>query len=62
MKVRIDDDNCRGHGICCTLSPDVFDISDDGYAVALVAEVPAASEQAVATAAARCPERAIILS
>ncbi|ROO85559.1 ferredoxin [Actinocorallia herbida] len=62
MKVRIDEDNCRGHGICCTISPDVFDISDDGYAVALVAEVSASQEESVSTAAARCPERAIILS
>lgn len=62
MKVQIDEDSCRGHGVCCTLSPEVFDISDDGYAVALLPEVPAEFEQAVKTAATRCPERAILLS
>ena len=33
MKVNVDEDRCRGHGMCM-LCPDVFQMADDGYAVA----------------------------
>lgn len=59
MKIIIDEDRCRGHGVCCTLSPETFDLSDDGYAVLAVPEVPRESEQAARSAAMSCPERAI---
>ena len=59
MKVVIDEDRCRGHAVCCTLCPEVFDLSDDGYAVVEPAGVPPQFEQAVRTAATSCPERAI---
>ncbi|MBA9005351.1 ferredoxin [Thermomonospora cellulosilytica] len=59
MKVTVDEDRCRGHGVCCALCPEVFDLSDDGYAVVLTPEVPAEFEEAVRTAVRQCPERAI---
>ncbi|MFD3813433.1 ferredoxin [Rhodococcus sp. NPDC058639] len=62
MKVSVDDDSCRGHGVCLALCPDVFDLSDGGYAVTLVSEVPAEHEDSVREAAASCPERAITLT
>jgi ferredoxin len=62
MRAEVDADGCRGHGVCMTLCPQVFDLTDDGYAVVLVSEVPAEHEAAVRTAADRCPERAISLS
>lgn len=62
MRVVVDDELCRGHGVCCSLCPDVFDLSDDGYATVLVDDVPAAHEEAVASAVTRCPERAISVS
>ena len=34
MKVWVDEDRCRGHGMCLTLCPEVFNMHDDGYAVA----------------------------
>ncbi|MFF0081844.1 ferredoxin [Streptomyces canus] len=61
MKAAVDDDRCRGHGICCSTCPDVFDLSDDGYAVVLVPEVPAEHENDVRRAARSCPEHAITL-
>ena len=61
MRVAIDEDLCRGHGVCVSLCPEVFDLSDDGYATVLVDEVPGAHEDAVASAVKRCPERAITL-
>ena len=59
MKVSVDIDRCKGHGICWSLCPEVFELTDDGYAVVLVDEVPAEHEEQVATAVRQCPERAI---
>ncbi|ABW13326.1 ferredoxin [Frankia sp. Mgl5] len=62
MKVTVDADGCCGHSTCCTLCPEVFTLSDDGYAVVEVDEVPAEFEKAVREAVANCPERAITAS
>ncbi|MGY1503229.1 ferredoxin [Streptomyces sp. QTS52] len=62
MKATVDEDRCRGHGVCWTLCPEVFDLTDDGYAEVLVPEIPAEHENAVRTAVGSCPERAIVLS
>ena len=59
MKVAVDEDRCRGHGMCLTLCPDVFQMTDDGYAVADPSEVPAGLESAAQEAIANCPEQAI---
>jgi ferredoxin len=58
MKAVIDTDRCKGHGVCCTISPDVFTLTDDGYAEAS-SDVPSPQEDAVQEAVANCPERAI---
>ena len=60
MKVEVDADRCRGHGMCLTLCPDVFQMTDDGYAVADPSEVPAGLEDAAKDAIANCPEQAIV--
>ena len=62
MKVSVDDDRCRGHGVCCSLCPEVFELSEDGYAVVADPDVPAEHQDAVRSAAATCPERAITVS
>jgi len=62
VKVTVDDDRCRGHAVCCTLCPEVFTLTDDGYTVAQTPEVPAGSEEAVRAAARNCPEHAITVS
>ena len=59
MKVTVDEDNCRGHGMCLTFCPEVFEITDDGWAVAAPGDVPAELEGAVREAIDNCPERAI---
>jgi ferredoxin len=59
MKVTVDDDSCRGHGVCAALCPEVFTLTDAGYAQALDTEVPEAFEPTVTEAIAACPERAI---
>ncbi len=62
MKAHVDTDRCRGHGICWGLCPQVFELTDDGYAVVLVDDVPAEHEAAVADAVRQCPERAITVT
>jgi ferredoxin len=59
VKVTVDEDRCAGHGVCLTLCPEVFDLNDDGWAVANPEEVPAELETAAREAIENCPERAI---
>jgi ferredoxin len=59
MKVTVDDQRCRGHGVCTTLCPEVFQLNDDGYSEVQIPEVPAALEESARQAIADCPEQAI---
>jgi ferredoxin len=59
MKVSVDDQRCRGHGMCLTLCPEVFSLTDDGYAVAITSPVPTELEAATRAAIECCPEQAI---
>ena len=59
MKAVVDEDRCRGHGMCLTICPEVFEIGDGGYAEVSVDEVPPEHAAAVAEAVACCPEQAI---
>lgn len=59
MRVSVDEDRCAGHGMCLTLCPEVFQMTDDGWAVADPETVPAGSEDAAREAIDNCPERAI---
>jgi ferredoxin len=60
VKVTVDEDRCRGHGMCLTLCPDVFHMTDDGYAVADPSDVHAGLEGAANDAIQNCPEQAIV--
>ena len=62
MNVSVDDERCAGHGVCVSICPEVFELTDDGYAAVLLPEVPAEHEEAVQSAVRRCPERAITAS
>ena len=45
--------------MCLTLCPEVFEMTDDGWAVADPGDVPTELEDAAREAIANCPERAI---
>jgi ferredoxin len=62
MKVRVDEDRCRGHGMCVSACPKIFAIGEDGYAITLVSEVPAQLHDAARLAVVQCPEGAITVS
>jgi ferredoxin len=59
MKVRIDTSKCTGHAQCAANGPDLFDLDEDGYALALDGDVPAHLEGQARAGADACPERAI---
>jgi ferredoxin len=59
MKVWVDEERCRGHGVCVTLCADVFSITDDGFAVSIDSDVPTELEAATREAIDCCPEQAI---
>lgn len=46
--------------MCLTLCPEVFQMTDDGYAVADPSDVPDGLEGAAKDAIANCPEQAIV--
>ena len=62
MNVTVDDDRCRGHGVCTAVCPEVFALTDDGYSTVLLPEVPPEFEDQVRDAAASCPERAVVVT
>jgi ferredoxin len=62
VKVEVDADCCGGFGQCVTLCPDVFELTDAGYAVVLLPDVPAAFEAVVREAERACPTHAITVT
>ena len=61
VKVRIDSNQCTGHGRCYALAPDVFAPDDSGYGTVIVTEVPPELEAQARAGEQNCPERAITL-
>ncbi len=59
MKVLVDKNICAGFGVCLGLSPEVFELHEDGYATVLVSEVPPELEDVVRQAVSQCPANAI---
>jgi ferredoxin len=59
MNVTVDDDLCRGHGVCAAVCPSVFVITDGGYAETTRTDVPKELRPAVREAVDGCPEHAI---
>lgn len=48
-------DDCIGCGVCNSICPEVFEMDDDGLAVALEGDFPPDLEDAVRDAADSCP-------
>jgi ferredoxin len=61
MRVEVDADCCGGFGHCVILCPDVFELTDAGYAVVLLPDVPSELEAVVREAEQNCPTHAIAI-
>ncbi|MEU0495871.1 ferredoxin [Mycobacterium sp. NPDC006124] len=59
MRVVVDDGACAGHGACVAICPEVFALTDDGYAEAVLSEIPPHLQASVDEAIDASPERAI---
>ncbi|APM41059.1 ferredoxin [Clostridium kluyveri] len=59
MKALVDKATCISCGLCPEVCPDVFDMDDDGKAVAAANEVPKTSQDSAKEAAESCPVSAI---
>lgn len=59
MRVKVEQSKCHGHNRCVALAPEVFDVDDEGLAVVVQEDVPAAQDKRVRRAELACPERAI---
>lgn len=62
MHVDVDADVCGGFGTCVTKAPQVFELTDAGYTVVVLPDVPENLEAAVQEAVVLCPTRAITIS
>ena len=59
MKVKVKSDECIGCAACTAVCPNVFEMSDEGFATAKVAEVAEGDKAAVEEAKDGCPVSAI---
>ena len=59
MNASVDKDTCIGCGLCPSICPDVFEVDDDGKAVAKTNPVPAGHEDDAKDAESSCPVNAI---
>ncbi len=58
MKFKVNE-NCIACGMCVSVCPEVFSMSDEGYAVAIEEDVPTEVEDSAHEAAEGCPVDAI---
>lgn len=59
MKGYVDKDTCIGCGLCPSICPEVFEMDDDGKAVATKDDVPGDAEDSAKEAEEQCPVDAI---
>ncbi|MEI7747197.1 MAG: ferredoxin [Actinomycetota bacterium] len=60
MRIQVDAERCQGHNRCFGISPELFDVDDDGFASVLGdGEVPPGLEDKAEMAILNCPEFAI---
>lgn len=61
MRIKVDATKCQGHARCWSLSPQLFNLNDEGYLDAGDIDVPEGEESNAKRAVRSCPERAITI-
>ena len=61
MRVIVDLDVCRGHGLCVDAAPSVFRLNDEGLCEVLIESPAERLRSQVSDAVERCPVAAITL-
>ena len=61
MKAHVDKDTCIGCGLCPGICPEIFEMDDDGKAVASTDEVAEKLVSSAKEAEEQCPVAAIIV-
>lgn len=61
MKITIDANVCTGHGVCESIRPDIFEVSDDGMAHLLTDELNEQDRDDLLEAVDQCPTQALKL-
>ena len=59
LHARVDTEMCVGTGMCEATAPDLFEVTEDGTARVLRADVPPELAERAREAAANCPTRAL---
>lgn len=62
MHAHVVKEDCIGCGACISECPEVFEMDDDGLAIAVAEEVPEGLEDSAREAADSCPTEAIKIS
>ena len=60
MRVEVDKDRCEGNAVCVGISPDLFELDEEDYAVVKQDPVPAELEDLAEQAVAECPRAALL--
>ncbi len=60
MSLTIDSQRCQGHGRCALINDELFDVSEDGFGIVLVADPGPEYAADIAKAVDNCPEAAIV--
>lgn len=63
MRVDVVRDRCEGHGLCAEVSPQLYDLDDEGYVVFAHdgQDVPDADRAAAVAGARVCPVAALLV-
>ena len=59
MRIEVDTDKCTGLGLCESISPDVFEVQDDGTLSILEHEVAEDQRSQMLNAVRACPTAAL---
>lgn len=61
MRLRVDDNRCKGHAVCSLVDAELFVLDDMGHSAVVDQEVPSGLEDVAHRGVQACPEAALTL-